>query len=452
MSAKWEREQRKALGLRSDAGYVDAVRSVSGAPHMFGIALTATEASTLAAQNRLEAALADFLPTLTPVMKQDLAGMFIARGSNPVLVIRFARNASSHAALLTKAFPIPGGIRVESASYTQTYLDSLVSQIANQVQAPQSLPVRSTHRDDVNNRVVVDVGVGEGPRTTAWLHAHLGATAPVLVVESTIPNATTKVVVRKTNPDAFSTPPLDAGIEIWRNIPGKPGWVTLCSTSFYAVQSATTLMFTAGHCAINGSNASFPWAVGHAGQTQRALGPISQFRFASGTNDSAIIPVTTAMGGYPELFDAWTNNTEAIGSVSNFGDNADIPGSTSCTHGVGDDGTGVFVALTSCGYIMSTNVSITYPALDGFPQLTLTQVRATTALSYPGMSGGPVVWGNYTGFYDVSGQPGVQMPVDKATGIISGKGVLGGTEVGFYTHIRYAMSAFTGGAISLNLL
>lgn len=47
---------------------------------------------------------------------------------------------------------------------------------------------------------------------------------------------------------------------------------------------------------------------------------------------------------------------------------------------------------------------------------------------------------------------GVQVPVDKATGIISGKGVLGGTDVGFYTHIRYAMSAFTGGAISLNLL
>jgi len=43
-------------------------------------------------------------------------------------------------------------------------------------------------------------------------------------------------------------------------------------------------------------------------------------------------------------------------------------------------------------------------------------------------------------------------PVDKATGIISGKGVLGGTNVGFYTHIRYALSAFTGGAISLNLL
>ena len=41
--------------------------------------------------------------------------------------------------------------------------------------------------------------------------------------------------------------------------------------------------------------------------------------------------------------------------------------------------------------------------------------------------------------------------VDKATGIISGKGVLGGTNVGFYTHIRYALSAFTGGAISLNL-
>ena len=43
------------------------------------------------------------------------------------------------------------------------------------------------------------------------------------------------------------------------------------------------------------------------------------------------------------------------------------------------------------------------------------------------------------------------MPVDKATGIISGKGVLGGTDVGFYTHVRYALSAFTGGAISLNL-
>jgi hypothetical protein len=44
------------------------------------------------------------------------------------------------------------------------------------------------------------------------------------------------------------------------------------------------------------------------------------------------------------------------------------------------------------------------------------------------------------------------MPVVRATGIVSGRGTVGGTAVGFYTHIRFALADFTGGTMTVDLL
>lgn len=318
-------------------------------------------------------------------------------------------------------------LNVGSASNSMAALDALIPRISRSLSA-SSFDVVEVRRDDVNNRD--EVLVGSSPdRVRAFLAQAVG-TGPY-VVEQTCQRAARAYTDQ--------TPPPTGGDEIERQS-SQSGFVIQCTTAFYSqrvVNGVTSnYMLSAGHCndATNPASTNYKWDLGPYPGTF-TLGTEASTRFQSNSSDDATIINMPSGTGQPLIYDPNNNSFDLdVDGVSQFGDGSDIVNANICQEG--HDGA-TDTPTQTCGLITSVNSTITYPAGDGYPSVTIPNAREDSNYCAPGWSGGSVFESPLRSrTIDVY----FTQYLTHAVGIISG--YFTNSNSCIYTHVQYAISDF----------
>ncbi|HVH70118.1 MAG TPA: hypothetical protein VNB49_03280, partial [Candidatus Dormibacteraeota bacterium] len=127
-----------------------------------------------------------------------------------------------------------------------------------------------------------------------------------------------------------------------------------------------------------------------------------------------------------------------IDGVGQFGDGSDIVNANICQEG--HDGA-TDAPFQTCGLITSVNATVTYPAGDGYPSVTIPNAREDSNYCAPGWSGGSVF---QSPFRSRTIDQFFLQYLTHAVGIISGDITdSSGTVINcIYTHVQYAISDF----------
>lgn len=432
-----EIQVRSFWGLQHDLGHVQAVDSSVSASRRYGVPMAPQEVARLQSRLPVQTAATTLLHHLTSAQRTDFGTAWYDQAAGGVFHVSFTRNTASYAPGLLASFPYRGMLAVETVAVSQRQMQAAVAAITGYIEAHPGLKVTSVGEDDAHGRVVALLSPAfVAQAQTAFADLHLGV--PVSF-------DTTPVTIAPTNTDAFTAPPTIAGLAIWRREPAPSTFVTICSSNFAARNAAgSRFMLTAGHCAFNGDNTTYPWSVGQAGIAAHPLGPITRLRFRSNyADDAALIPIAP-VDGTAEIYDSGNVSNEQVASVGTFLDGDDITNAQSCNIGRSMNDSGQEYAYTYCGPVLGNNYTDTYAAHEGFPSVTLVHTRHSDVTVAPGYSGGAVYTptNNYRGCGPVPTDGSICFR-EHAQGIISG-GITGssGYVTTIYTHIRYAMADF----------